>query len=101
MGLSVGREVGEQPMLSKEGVGPEMMVYPPTPSALALTAAKDTSKTHPYPAVQELEREFAAVLEVFKPAPVHGVDATDDLLQAQAVGATRQPPDLGFVLRQV
>src|SRR3954465_13734060 len=73
MGLSIGREVGEQPVLSKEGIGPEMMVYTPTSSSLTLPVAEDASKAHSHPLVQGLKRSLVAVLEIFKPAPARGV----------------------------
>src|SRR5947209_16922062 len=66
-GLRIGCGKGEQPLLSKEGIGPAVVIQAPGPSFALVTVAQDATQPHPGPLVQLLKDRPVAVLEVFKP----------------------------------
>ena len=58
----------EQPLLSKEGISPALMVGPSTPTSTATTFPKYAAQAHAYPGVQRSKGCVMAVFEILKPA---------------------------------
>ena len=58
----------EQPLLSKEGISPAVMVGPSTLTPTAPTFPEYAAKAHAYPGVEWTEGRVMAVFEVLKPA---------------------------------
>src|SRR6202012_3559564 len=99
-GLSVGCDEGEQPKLSKEGVGPAVMIPAQSPAFATLPTAQDAPQTHPDPPVQVPEGRPVAVFEVFKPASLGSPEIGDDPLQAVPTGPRGLGSDLVLQLSQ-
>src|SRR5689334_8161271 len=90
----MGRDNGEQPLLSKEGVGPAVVVPAPRPTLELVTVAQDAAKTHPGPLVEIGKGAPQAVLEVLQPAPLNRLEVRDDPLEAMPTCAPGLTSDL-------
>ena len=75
----------EQPLLSKEGISPAVMVGPSTLTPTAPTFPEYAAKAHAYPGVQRLEGIPTAVLEIFKPTPEGPIDVQDNREETMAI----------------
>src|SRR5215469_9806764 len=89
-----------QPLVSKEGIRPTLMVRSAAATPSALPFPEDAPQPPPYPAVHRRERRLVAVLEVFKPAPKRRIQRRDDRPKALAGRALRLAADRRFELLQ-
>ena len=84
-----GRRMGcnkrEQPLLSKEGISPAVMVGPSALTSTAPTFPEYAAKAHAYPGVQRLEGIPTAVLEILKPALKGPIDVRDNREETMAI----------------
>jgi len=85
--MGVGKE--EEPMLGKEGVGPALMICPPSPAATSTTFPEDAAQPHANPGIETGERDTLAVLEIGKPAGKDSVEVRNDHGEAMTVTAFR------------
>ena len=96
----MGGDQAVQPLFSKEGIRPAMMVRAARPAAAVLPSAEDVPQTPAQPAVQIAEGRGMAMFEVFKPASQRAVDVVDDLAQAVPVVTVGLGSDGRFEFRQ-
>src|SRR5271169_2411372 len=74
-----------QPTFGKECVRPALMVRSSATSFQSPSSSEDTAQTHSYPAVDESESLWQAMLEVSKPARQRAIHIGDDLRQRVTV----------------
>ena len=85
----MGGDQAVQPLFSKEGIRPAMMVRAARPAAAVLPSAEDVPQTPAQPAVQIAEGRGMAMFEVFKPASQYRVELGDDAGKAGTVAPVR------------
>ena len=78
----------EQPLLSKEGISPALMVSPSTPTSTAKTFPEYAAQAHAYPGVERSKGRVMAVFEVLKPAFKGPIDIRDNREETMATGTS-------------
>src|ERR1700757_2478329 len=82
-------------MSREEGIGPALMVgLAPSNAGALILLAQDGAQPSADEAVEDAEQSRWGVLEIAKPSPQHGVEVSDDPLQAVAPAAGRHASDL-------
>ena len=81
----MGCNEGEQPLLSKEGIAPAVMVRPSAPTPTAPTFPEYAAQAHAYPGVQRSKGSIMAVFEILKPAFEGPVDIRDNREETMAI----------------
>ena len=78
----------EQPLLSKEGISPALMVGPSAPAPTATTFPEYAAQAHAYPGVQRFEGPATAVFEILKPTLKGPIDIRDNREETMAIGTS-------------
>src|SRR5262245_8739832 len=77
----------EQTLLSKEGIGPAMVILATRATSSATAFAQETAQSSPHPAIFSAKGRGIAVLEVAKPPLQSPVEVFDNDFQAMTVGS--------------
>ncbi len=78
----------EQPLFSKEGISPALMVGPSTPTSTAKTFPEYAAQAHAYRGVQRSKGGEMAVFEVLKPTLKDPIDIRDNREETMATGTS-------------